>query len=192
MASKFNFGKGLHVIGHEYQKTDYGPHWDGVALVKTVLCQKGGTLPLLFSTTEQTCPWIPKSDLWSQKIFRLNAGCSIRSMIQSDPMVKFDSRSWIPLDPSVIFGTGSWISSDPWWNWWQGCARLIFSGWLDSDSWHPGPNLTNMSPRPHVPISALWCPHVPIGCPYGHFRCVGGGPMPVSNSRIRRFRLAHR
>ena len=56
----------------------------------------------------------------------------------------------------------------------------------------PGPNLTNMSPRPHVPISALWCPHVPIGCPYGHFRCVGGGPMPVSNSRIRRFRLAHR
>ena len=56
----------------------------------------------------------------------------------------------------------------------------------------PGPNLTNMSPRPHVPISALWCPHVPIGCPYGHFRCVGGGPMPVSNSRMRRFRLAHR
>ena len=56
----------------------------------------------------------------------------------------------------------------------------------------PGPNLTNMSPRPHVPISALWCPHVPIGCPYDHFRCVGGGPMPVSNSRIRRFRLAHR
>ena len=68
--------------------------------------------------------------------------------------------------------------------------------WLWPDLWRhqwpPGPNHTNMSPRPHVPISALWCPHVPIGCPYGHFRCVGGGPMPVSNSRIRRFRLAHR
>ena len=43
MASKFNFGKRLRVIGHEYRKTDHGPHWDGI-LVKTVLCQKGGIL----------------------------------------------------------------------------------------------------------------------------------------------------
>ena len=32
----------------------------------------------------------------------LSTKCSIGSMIQSDPLVQFDSRSWIPLDPSVI------------------------------------------------------------------------------------------
>ena len=30
-------------------------------------------------------------------------------MIQSDPIVEFDSRSWIPLDPSIIFGIESLI-----------------------------------------------------------------------------------
>ena len=34
----------------------------------------------------------------------LSTKYSIGSMIQSDPMVKFDSRSWISLDPSVILG----------------------------------------------------------------------------------------
>ena len=29
----------------------------------------------------------------------LSTNCSIGSMIQSDPMVKFDSRPCIPLDP---------------------------------------------------------------------------------------------
>ena len=48
----------------------------------------------------------------------LSTNCSIGFMIQSDPIVKFDSRSWIPLDPSVIFGIGSWIPSDPGWNCW--------------------------------------------------------------------------
>ena len=46
----------------------------------------------------------------------LSTNCSIGSMIQSNPMVKFDSRSWIPLDTSVMFGIGSRIPSDPWWN----------------------------------------------------------------------------
>ena len=41
----------------------------------------------------------------------LSTNCSIG--IQSDPMVKFDSRSWIPLDPPVMFGIGSLIPSDP-------------------------------------------------------------------------------
>ena len=44
----------------------------------------------------------------------LSTDCStIGSMIESDPMVKFNSRSWIPLDPSVIFRIGSWVASDP-------------------------------------------------------------------------------
>ena len=43
----------------------------------------------------------------------LSTICSIGSMIQSDPMVKFLSRFWIPLDPSVMFGIGSRIPSDP-------------------------------------------------------------------------------
>ena len=34
-------------------KRTTGPQWDGVALVKTVLCQKGGTLPL--NTLESSC-----------------------------------------------------------------------------------------------------------------------------------------
>ena len=47
MASKFNFGKRLCVTGHEYRKTEYraGMRW-GCSVVKTVMCQKGGTLPL--------------------------------------------------------------------------------------------------------------------------------------------------
>ena len=33
--------------------------------------------------------------------------------------------------------------------------QSLFSTDLESWIWNPGPNLTNMSPRPHVPISAL-------------------------------------
>ena len=36
----------------------------------------------------------------------LSTKCSIGSMIQSDHMVKFDSRCWIPFDPSVIMDVG--------------------------------------------------------------------------------------
>ena len=36
-------------------KRTTGPHWDGVALVKTVLCQKGGTLPLKYFYLERGC-----------------------------------------------------------------------------------------------------------------------------------------
>ena len=32
----------------------------------------------------------------------LSTKCSIGSMIQSDPVVTFDSRSWIPLDPFLF------------------------------------------------------------------------------------------
>ena len=43
----------------------------------------------------------------------LSTNCSIGSMIQSDPMVKFESRSWIPLDLSVMFGIGSRSHRNP-------------------------------------------------------------------------------
>ena len=49
-ANYFNFGKRLCVTGHEYRKTDYGAPLRWVALVKTVLCQKGGTIPLSHMT----------------------------------------------------------------------------------------------------------------------------------------------
>ena len=53
-------------------------------------------------------------------------------MIQSDPIVMFDSRYWIPLDPSVVFGIGSWIPSDPWWDWWYQIYDL-WKSWIQAD-----------------------------------------------------------
>ena len=71
-------------------KRTTGPHWDGVALVRTVLCQKGGTLPLKTASSTDprslvnfrpkvACSDVTKSTI-SQKNFRRISKKNSRTM----------------------------------------------------------------------------------------------------------------